>query len=232
MDAFNGRPGDRRGFVHKKLFGAVKGAVGSLVSGGNPITGAIGGFVGGGGARMAPAGVRSTSPLIVERLGIVGRGIQSASCGPGFFRDTAGRCVELVTRAETGFRARAERFFPGGATGRVEFGAAVMGQFGAALEPGVRASDVRVCPRGTVLGVDGLCYNKRDIKNSERWWPRGRRPLLTGGEMRAITIASRAATKLQAKQKQLVELGMLKSPVRRSKTKALPKGHHGHVAHD
>ena len=82
------------------------------------------------------------------------------------------------------------------------------------------------------MGTDGLCYNKRDISNKERFWPRGRRPLLTGGEMRCISIASSAAKKLQRKQKQLRELGLLKAPPTRRPKKQLAAGHHAHVSHD
>jgi len=89
----------------------------------------------------------------------------------------------------------------------------------------------RICPRGSVLGKDGLCYNKRDIPNSQREWPRGRRPLLTGGEMRCISVAASAAKKLQRKQKQLMAMGLLKRPASRRAARLAP-GHHAHVSHD
>jgi len=107
---------------------------------------------------------------------------------------------------------------------------AVMGRFGAGFEPSVFMTDTRRCGRGAVLGVDGLCYNKRDLRNNERFWPRGRRPLLTGGEMRAISTASSAAKKLQRKQKQLESLGLLKRPAPRSR-RALPAGHRAELRH-
>jgi hypothetical protein len=65
-----------------------------------------------------------------------------------------------------------------------------------------------------VLGADGYCYNKSQISNKERMWPKGRRPLLTGGDMGAITKAARAAKRLQAAQTKLQTLGMLKKPSR------------------
>jgi len=227
----NGRPGDRRNFVHKRLIGAVGGAIGGLLSGGNPITGAIGGFARGG-SGPAPSTVpgRQITSTVGETLGIVFP--QGGGCPPGFFRDRSGNCVELKTRPTGGVIGGIQRILPGGETGFQEFGAAVMGQFGAALEPGVRTTNTRVCPRGTVLGVDGFCYNHRDIKNSERAWPRGRRPLLTGGDMRCISVAASAARKLAAKQKQLQTLGMLPKPAASRKRKALPSGHHAHVQHD
>jgi len=225
MEMFNGRPGDRRNFVHKKLFGAVKGAVGGLLSGGNPITGAIGGFFGGGGPAPSPFPGKQIISMAARPFA----GTQG--CPPGFFRDANGQCQPLFQPPQPGIVPLGQRLIPGGATGRTEFGEAVLGQFGAALEPGFRDTQVAVCPRGTVLGMDGFCYNKRDIKNSERKWPAGRKPLLTGGEMRCISIAASAAKKLQRKEKQLQSMGMLKKPST-SRRRALPSGHHAHVSHD
>jgi len=89
-------------------------------------------------------------------------------------------------------------------------GDAVMGQFGAALEPGVMMIERSVCLPGMQLAKDGLCYNKGAITNSQRMWPRGRRPLLTGGDMAAISIAARAGAKLERTTKRLRALGMMK----------------------
>lgn len=218
MDFQNGRPGDVRGFVHKRIIGAV----GGLFRGG-PL-GAVGGFLSPGGgngrSRAQPFPVQTFAPR------------RSAGCPPGFGVNSRGECVELRGREKTGFVEEVRRFLPGGQTGFEEFGEAVMGQFGAALQPAELASTRLVCPRGTVLGVDGLCYNRRDLRNSERKWPRGTRPLLTGGDMRCIRIASQAAQKLAKKQKQLRDMGMLPPLPRKRKQKALPAGHHAHVQHD
>ena len=221
IDRHNGRPGDVRNFVHKRIIGAIGGAVGGLISGGNPFTSAIGGFVRGGRKQGAPV---TTQPFPVTFAPAPG-------CPPGFTRDQGGNCVPLRQPSTGGIFAPIQQLLPGGATGRTEFGAAVMGQFGAALEPGFRDSSTAVCPPGTVLGIDRLCYNKGDIKNKERAWPRGRKPLLTGGEMRCISIAAGAAKRLERKTKQLQSLGMLKKPST-SKRRALPPGHHAHVSHD
>ena len=214
MEIHNGRPGDRRNFIHKRIIGAVGGFLGS-----GPI-GAVAGFLGG-------ADGRSAVPETTVFPG--SRGF--ARCATGFFMNTQGQCVPLVQEKKSGIREFFRRSIPGGETGRTEFGAAVMGQFGAALEPGFRESSTAVCPPGTVLGIDRLCYNKGDLKNKERAWPRGRKPLLTGGEMRCISIAAGAAKRLERKQKQLQKLGMLKKPST-SRRRALPSGHHAHVAHD
>lgn len=68
------------------------------------------------------------------------------------------------------------------------------------------------CGPKHILGDDGLCYPKRGFPNGDRMWPRGRQPLLTGGERNAITKASRAAKKIERTTKQLQRLGMIKKP--------------------
>jgi hypothetical protein len=103
-------------------------------------------------------------------------------------------------------------------------GEAVMGQFGAALVPNSEQILRTNCNfpgvRGMVLGADGYCYNKSQISNKERMWPKGRRPLLTGGDMGAITKAARAAKRLQATQGKLQKMGMLKKPSSRPRARA------------
>lgn len=96
-------------------------------------------------------------------------------------------------------------------------GEAVLGRYGAALQPSVQDRSVRRCMRGMVLGNDGLCYNRSDLKKSERWWIPARRPLLTGGDLNAISRAARAANKLQTQQKRLQKLGLLSKPASRSR---------------
>jgi len=115
--------------------------------------------------------------------------------------DFGRRCLESI-----GVRVGNGETFPGG----TPVGDAVNGRYGAALEPGVMQINRSVCLKGMTLGNDGLCYNKGSISNKERMWPRGRRPLLTGGDMRAIAIAARAGTKLEGATKRLRSLGMMK----------------------
>ena len=227
MEMFNGRPGDRRNFVHKRIFGAIKGGIGGLIGGG-PL-GAIGGAVGGFTGSVTNGAVHPS--LIPQTTIFPGSRGFARPCATGFFMDAQGQCVPLVTGRKPGILGGLQRFLPGGETGFQEFGAAVMGQFGAALEPGFRDTSTAVCPPGTVLGIDRLCYNKGDLKNKERAWPRGRKPLLTGGEMRCISIAAGAAKRLERKTKQLQSLGMMKKPST-SRRRALPSGHHAHLEHD
>jgi len=91
----------------------------------------------------------------------------------------------------------------------------IMGRYGAGLIPGSKIIDRAVCLRGMQLGDDGICYNKSQITNKERMWPAGRRPLLTGGEMRSISIAARAAGRLARTSKRLQKIGLLKKTLRR-----------------
>jgi len=237
-----GRPGDVRGFVHRTIGRAI-GGIASSVLGSVP-------FVGG----IASSLFDTTLGRALGSSAVPG----PAGCPPGFVQ-TPGGCVPRFTPTSsqpiTGgrvlgiggaiqdFRARSRdgAFAPPTET-QADFrrslgraadpaaGVAVMGRFGAGFEPSVVMTDTRRCGRGAVLGIDGLCYNRRDLRNSDRFWPRGRRPLLTGGEVRAISVASSAAKKLERKQKQLMELGLLKRPTR--SRRAVPSGHRATLSHD
>jgi hypothetical protein len=101
-------------------------------------------------------------------------------------------------------------------------GEAVMGRYGAGLQPGTKSITVSRCPRGAVLGNDGLCYNRGDLRKSDRKWVPGRKPLLTGGDLNAISRAARAANKMKTQQKRLQKLGMLPKPTS-SRRAARPK---------
>jgi len=92
----------------------------------------------------------------------------------------------------------------------VSVGEAVMGRYGAGLRPGSMVIDRAVCLKGMQLGNDGICYNKSQISNKQRQWPAGRKPLLSGGDMRAISIAARAGRRLEGATKRLQKLGMIK----------------------
>jgi len=120
--------------------------------------------------------------------------------------------------------------FPGSpASGAHAAGMAVMGRYGAAIIPGGKTITRRVCIPGMQLGNDGLCYNKGQITNKERKWPAGRRPLLTGGDMRAISIAARAGARLERTSKRLQKIGLMKKPPpRRKMITSGPTDHHHH----
>ena len=99
-------------------------------------------------------------------------------------------------------------------------GEAVAGQYGAAFMPGSLMIDRAVCDRGQQLGNDGLCYNKGAISNKQRMWPAGRKPLLSGGDMRAISIAARAGKRLEGATKRLQAIGLMKKPASRGRVPA------------
>jgi len=97
-----------------------------------------------------------------------------------------------------------------------EVGDAVMGRYGAAYFPSSMLVDRAVCLPGDVVGDDGLCYPKGK-KGMRRMHPPGRKPLLTGGDMKAIARASRAAGRLERTTKRLQKLGMIKKPASRAR---------------
>jgi len=203
------RPGDRRNFVHKRLLGAI----GGFAQGG-PI-GAARGFV-----AARPAVPRSQTA----------RPSAAGAAGQELGRDLkfGGRSLS-ITRAAPGDDCRIPgmrrdpgtgqcRWFLGdraGPDGGAPVGDPVMGQYGAALAPGIMTIDRAICPRGMRLATDSLCYNKTQISNKQRMWPTGRKPLLTGGEMRAISTASRAGKRLEGATKRLQGLGFMKKPIPR-----------------
>ena len=220
MIEFDHLPNERRHFVHKRIGAGIKGFV---TSGVNPIAGA--------GAFLAP--VRPTPPRSsVARSSVfseAGKGLgrrvkfggSRAVDFPGtrsslsvdlpcifpFTRDpVTDRCV-LKLGAQQGpddVPLQIGAGLPGGDV--------VMGRYGAAETPGQKIVNRAVCRPGMVVGDDGLCYNRSQIKNSERQWPRGRRPLLTGGDMRAISVAARAGARLERTTKRLQKIGLMKKP--------------------
>lgn len=181
-----------------RIGGAIKGAVGGFVTGGpaGALGGAAIGAISSGGARRPPIGAQVIQGAATSGLSLVA---QANRCPPG----TSGvypLCVNLPGGQVTG----------GGAM--LTFGEAVMARYGAALVPASRSMNVRRCPKGAVLGDDGYCYNKRDLRKDQRAWPPGRKPLLTGGDLNAIAKASRAARRMKVQQRRLESLGLLKRP--------------------
>jgi len=215
------KPGDRRPFVHKRLLRAATG----FVTGGP--TGALGGFLAPQPVSRAPRRVART----VEKE--MARAIKFSAtptpfaprrgCGILRKRDPiTQKCVPIFAGSLPGIDDRTRRAAPGNA---------VMGRYGAALEPGSQIVDRAVCLRGMVLGNDDLCYNRSQIKNADRMWPRGRRPLLTGGDMRAISTAARAGKRLEGATKRLQKIGLMKKPAPRKAPVARsgPTEHHHHT---
>jgi len=90
-----------------------------------------------------------------------------------------------------------------------------MGRFGAGLPPMVEVRQHRECLPGMVLGRDGLCYNKSDIKNKDRAYPKGRRPLGTPGELAALAKAASFGRRMETTVKRMQKIGVLKKPAPR-----------------
>jgi len=241
---------DERGFIHRSGFGRALGGIVSGVVGAIPVVGGViqgiqGVIQGFGGADTVPqatgcppgfirtaAGCAPTGTIAMERRGsFASRARERIVLGsvPGV--RNGGPPPSLVGPLLDPFATGRPSRVNGGPIDRPEIPTlAVTGQFGAGFEASIVSRELRLCPPKTVLGVDGVCYNRRDLRNDERAWPRGRRPLMTGGDVRAISIANRAATRLQKKQKQLEDMGMLKKKVC-PKPKQLLPGHVAQLAH-
>jgi len=196
-------------FVHKRIIGAVGGFIGGGFGG------AIGGFLGGGGS-PGPRTLAEGCPTGLEMIGgkcvrVGGGGLGLSGRGGGFGAPLA----QIPQAPRPGPVAAVQRFLPGGSTGRFDAGVAVMGQWGAALEPevvgSVERSDGTVgpllrCIRGMVLGTDSLCYNK-PLANGKRKWPRPTPPFLSGGDVKCLRKSIRLR-KSKSSKKLLRELGM------------------------
>jgi len=224
------KPNDQRFFLHKSFIGKFVGkAVGGLI-GATPI-GAVAKTV----FNVVKPPARPTLPtgraaaLPVETAKNVGRNVKFGNGGapPAF---TTGQPLPFHTATGNGNGTRAPCDFPkvrdsqgrcrtptSGEFGGEQFGVgvAVMGRYGAGVQPGSMIVDRAICGRGMQLGNDGVCYNKGQISNKQRQWPKGRKPLLTGGEMNAIRIAATAGRRLTAATKRLQTIGLMKKPLTR-----------------
>jgi len=230
----NGKPGDERGILHRKLAKLGRGIISTVIPGTNIPFGIaetlLGSGGGGNGGGKLPG---ETFAAFRARMGII------ETCLFPNKRDAADNCVgmsppEIAIAIASGATGPAgngvctpancsgicvgdvctQAGSPAGPPGQ-----AVMGRFGAALEPRFVARNTRTCLPGMVLGKENaegfaLCYNKGSITNKQRLYPVGRRPLLTGGDMKAISRAARAAKAIEGKTKQLQRMGMLRKPSR------------------
>jgi len=207
----------------------------------NPLTARVTRFKFRGGSRVSPLvhrriGFDPCDLLVGDRARAVCKGIingggngstlpfdPSPQCDPGFV------LVDGVCRRGRSRLPDIDPDFlsPGEASERV--GEAVMGRYGAGIAPGNRVINRAVCLRGMQLGNDGVCYNKSQITNKERMWPAGRKPLLTGGDMRCISTAARAAGRLERTTKRLQKIGIMKKAApRRKMITSGPTEHHHH----
>lgn len=221
MDNALNRPNDRRGFIHKKLLERIGFGLGGR-KGVLAIGAQLPGFIGQTSRqlqqRYGPGQVVSSQPVSFADA----RRAAEASkipCGEGQVRYRDGHCHNRFVGA---FKHPGESYEQGALPFGKEFrdfepGLAVMGRYGPALEPATMAREVRECLPGMVLGKDGLCYNRRDISNSEREHPRGTRPLGTPGEMACLRKASSFGRRMERTVKRMRSIGVLKQAPRSRK---------------
>ena len=213
-------------FVHRRIFGGVKGFLR-----GGPL-GAISGVLapsgseGRSGSPVVPVGTGQAVPGVMLGPVALPRPIVSTCEQRGMVTDSRGRCVSRVEPVP-GIRGVIERLLPGGETGLL----APVAMIGAsAVTPMTVQQVVRRCGRGAVLAIDGLCYDRKLLRKDQRMWPPGRKPLLTGGDLNAISRAARAAGRMKTQQKRLQKLGLLPKP---KSTRRAPAAvpHHHHTDH-
>lgn len=110
-------------------------------------------------------------------------GAGGAPCPTGYSRNARGQCER------SGVAGAFERVLPGD-LGNDQFAfEAAVGRYGYGAVPHEELRPHLVCPRGMVLGKDGLCYD--GLSNTERKWKKGPKPFLTGGEKKALRTANR-----------------------------------------
>jgi len=244
MDVMNAPPNDVRFFVHKRLFKAAKGFVTSGFNPLSAVSGFLAPTAPRESAQRAAQRARfglarpHVQPVVRSRSIARQPTARTVFARPGpvsVAQKQVGRQVKMASIPAPGVRSFLGgddclipfqkkdpvtgecSFFVGTQPGRDDtpIGDTVMGQFGAGEVPGNHVINRAVCRRGMVLGADGVCYNKSQISNKERAWPRGRRPLLTGGDMRAISTAARAGRRLEGATKRLQKIGLMKKPASR-----------------
>lgn len=194
----------RLGTANLSFGGIIRGigrAAGGLLPGGGIISGAIDALTGGRGSGV-----------------VSGPG---TGCGPGLI-PIGGNCVD-PTALLPGGRPFVSPAVPRAPATRVGGGG---DRLGSGFPPDMIQSVRSDCGPRHVLGSDGLCYPKRGFPNRDRMWPKGRAPLLTGGERNAITKAAAAARKITRTTKQLQKLGMIRKPTPRRARPPARAAHH------
>ena len=235
-----GRPNDQRGFVHKSFIGRAIGGVAKKFITSTPIGGVVStalSIIKPPARRTVPRSLTARTTEVSSNEKQLGRALKFPELATGATSQVDFRVPQFAPtgipvngaspcrtnespkccRLRNGTFQEQRRWQRecgvagnGQAPGPTQLGEAVMGRYGAAVQPGVMMIERSVCDKGMTLGNDGLCYNKGSITNKQRQWPRGRRPLLTGGDMRAIGVAARAGAKLDRTTKRLRTLGMMK----------------------
>lgn len=182
--------------IFGKVLGTVaRGAIGFATGGpAGAAAGIVSSLAGGRDRPAPPADTRITGggragtmlPAVVN-LGFTG-GSGSGGC-PGLTQVRVGeRCVDLTALP------------PGGrpATYAAQ-GTAVPGAFGLpAFQPMAEERRMLKCPRGTVLGMDDLCYPKQVLSRRSQWrkWKGAPRPPISNAHVRAIRLRGQALDRI------------------------------------
>jgi hypothetical protein len=178
-----------------RFLGLGWGSIPGIITG---VKGAIETIFGGGNGTV-PGQPTSTanppSPGLVPTSG-------SGPCIPPYFRNSrTGQCELDLVPGPGGGGTGACRDDAHGHNGRIP-PSTLQGS-----SPFVESVATRHCGKGSVLGDNGLCYDKRTIPNSRRMWPKPTRPLGTTGEMNAVSKAAAFGRRLKGKEKSLKRLG-------------------------
>lgn len=175
--------------------------------GGNPLTQGGGSGLPGSGASSGAGVLSGPTCSVLQSLGFpcttagaieaLKAGFNLATGGGGGSSGGASQCTPpMVLNRQNGVcefpGSPGDISTPGGPTGT-----AVMGMFGApAVSPiivgEIKNRPIRQCPRGTVLGMDELCYAKGSIPRKYRKWKPARKAPVTAADARAIRMAESA----------------------------------------
>jgi len=193
------------------FFGALGGIISGAIGLGEQITGINVPFIGPGdalfGGSVGPAVPGNAGPLNVAggpTLGLSPTTVGLPCFPPWFKNPITGNCELGVAPGGVGPL--------GGAPTQQQGSLHALTVPHSDTVPERRTLSVRRCAKGSVLGKDGWCHPKGTIANKQREWPRPRRPLLTSGDLSAISTASRAANRLKLQTKRLEKMGMLQKP--------------------
>lgn len=161
------------------------------------------------GKELGLTGGSASEPPSGESV-VPGAGLQApqgTGCSWPMVRGPGGTCIDLSALPPGGDPAVVGAgSMPPASGGYADgYGDAVRGYYGVALQPRVEARAVRKCPPGMVLGKDNLCYES--LRKSARKWDPGMKPLMTGGDRKAIRRAASVAGKLKREQKRLKKAG-------------------------
>ena len=182
-------------FVHHRIIGGVTGFFG-----GGP-AGAVTGFLGGKPKSDLPGtgASYSTFPGTVPTVGPTTPSGQPPCILP-FRRDPLTGDCKIFAGTQSGPD-------PAPGTGVMVHGTGTgLGMMHHPHAPEQVTKTVRRCGRGHVLAWNGMCVSKKEIRNSDRMYPKPRRALGTPGDLNAVAKAASFGRRLQGNKKRLKKL--------------------------